>query len=54
VGHACEIKASIIMEDSRVGHLSYLGDSIIGSGSNIGAGTITANLRFDEVPSASS
>jgi len=50
VGHACEIKASIIMEDSRVGHLSYLGDSIIGSGSNIGAGTITANLRFDEGP----
>jgi len=50
VGNACEVKASIIMENTHVGHLTYLGDSIIGSGCNIGAGTITANLRFDEGP----
>ncbi len=50
VGNACEIKASIIMPDSHVGHLSYIGDSIIGAGCNIGAGTITANLRFDDLP----
>ncbi|MDD1775898.1 MAG: NTP transferase domain-containing protein [Candidatus Methanomethylicus sp.] len=48
VGNSCEIKASIIMEDSHVGHLSYIGDSVIGSKCNLGAGTITANLRFDE------
>jgi bifunctional UDP-N-acetylglucosamine pyrophosphorylase/glucosamine-1-phosphate N-acetyltransferase len=47
VGNAVEIKNSIIMEGTNVGHLSYVGDSIIGRGSNFGAGTITANLRHD-------
>jgi bifunctional UDP-N-acetylglucosamine pyrophosphorylase/glucosamine-1-phosphate N-acetyltransferase len=47
VGNACEIKNSIIMEGTKVAHLSYVGDSIIGSYCNFGAGTITANLRFD-------
>lgn len=50
VGNACEIKGSIIMEGTHVGHLSYIGDSVIGSDCNIGAGTITANLRFDDLP----
>ncbi len=50
VGNGCEVKASILMEESHVGHLSYLGDSIVGRGSNLGAGTITANLRFDGQP----
>ena len=30
-----------------VGHLSYFGDSVLGCGINIGAGTICANLRHD-------
>jgi len=30
-----------------VGHLSYVGDSILGEKVNFGAGTITANLRHD-------
>jgi bifunctional UDP-N-acetylglucosamine pyrophosphorylase/glucosamine-1-phosphate N-acetyltransferase len=47
VGNACEVKNSIIMNHVHIGHLSYIGDSIIGEGSNLGAGTITANLRFD-------
>lgn len=50
VGNCCEVKASIIMEGSHVGHLSYVGDSIVGAGSNLGAGTVTANLRFDDRP----
>jgi bifunctional N-acetylglucosamine-1-phosphate-uridyltransferase/glucosamine-1-phosphate-acetyltransferase GlmU-like protein len=50
VGNGCEVKASILMERSHVGHLSYLGDSIVGADSNLGAGTITANLRFDGLP----
>ncbi len=50
VGNACEVKGSIIMEGSHVGHLSYVGDSIVGANCNLGAGTITANLRFDEMP----
>lgn len=48
IGNACEIKNSIIMEGTRVPHLSYVGDSIIGCNCNLGAGTIVANLRFDE------
>ncbi|MHA1769584.1 MAG: bifunctional sugar-1-phosphate nucleotidylyltransferase/acetyltransferase [Candidatus Thorarchaeota archaeon] len=47
VGNAVEVKNSIIMEGTNVGHLSYVGDSIIGANSNFGAGTITANLRHD-------
>ncbi len=48
IGNAVEIKNCIIMDDTNVGHLSYVGDSIIGQRSNFGAGTITANLRHDD------
>ncbi len=47
VGNAVEIKNSIIMEDTNVSHLSYVGDSVLGSNCNIAAGTNIANLRFD-------
>jgi bifunctional UDP-N-acetylglucosamine pyrophosphorylase/glucosamine-1-phosphate N-acetyltransferase len=47
IGNACEVKNSIIMNKTHAAHLSYIGDSIIGSQCNIGAGTIIANLRFD-------
>jgi bifunctional UDP-N-acetylglucosamine pyrophosphorylase/glucosamine-1-phosphate N-acetyltransferase len=47
VGNAVEIKNSLIMDNTHIGHLSYVGDSIIGEKCNFGAGTITANLRFD-------
>ena len=50
VGNAVEIKNSIIMENTNVSHLSYVGDSIIGSDCNIAAGTNIANLRFDNQP----
>ena len=50
IGNAVEIKNSIIMDHTNVGHLSYVGDSIIGQRSNFGAGTITANLRHDNKP----
>jgi bifunctional UDP-N-acetylglucosamine pyrophosphorylase/glucosamine-1-phosphate N-acetyltransferase len=48
VGNACEVKNSIVMDGTHVAHLSYVGDSIIGEGCNLGAGTITANIRFDK------
>jgi bifunctional UDP-N-acetylglucosamine pyrophosphorylase/glucosamine-1-phosphate N-acetyltransferase len=48
VGNAVEIKNSLIMDKTHIGHLSYVGDSIIGKNCNFGAGTITANLRLDE------
>ncbi|MGQ0536146.1 MAG: bifunctional sugar-1-phosphate nucleotidylyltransferase/acetyltransferase [Methanobacteriota archaeon] len=47
VGNAVEIKNSIVMDGAHVGHLSYVGDSVIGAGANLGAGTVTANLRHD-------
>jgi UDP-N-acetylglucosamine diphosphorylase/glucosamine-1-phosphate N-acetyltransferase len=47
VGNACEIKNSIIMDGTHAGHLSYVGDSILGEKCNLGAGTIMANYRFD-------
>lgn len=48
VGNGCEIKNSLVMDNVHVGHLSYIGDSIIGEGCNLGAGTVTANLRLDD------
>jgi len=48
VGNSVEIKNSIVMDDSKVPHLSYVGDSVIGERCNLGAGTKVANLRLDE------
>jgi len=43
-GTFVELKKSTIGEGTKVPHLSYIGDAEIGEGSNIGAGTITANF----------
>jgi bifunctional UDP-N-acetylglucosamine pyrophosphorylase/glucosamine-1-phosphate N-acetyltransferase len=43
IGNFVEVKKSIIGKKSKVNHLSYIGDSEIGKGVNIGAGTITCN-----------
>ena len=48
VGAGVELKNSIVMDRSHVPHLNYVGDSIIGEGCNLGAGTAVANLRLDE------
>ena len=42
-GHFVEIKKSRIGRGSKVPHLSYIGDTVIGEGVNIGCGTITCN-----------
>jgi bifunctional UDP-N-acetylglucosamine pyrophosphorylase/glucosamine-1-phosphate N-acetyltransferase len=47
VGHGVEVKNSVIMRDSNVPHLSYVGDSVLGRDVNVGAGTQVANLRHD-------
>ncbi len=47
VGQAVEIKNSLLMHNVSAGHLSYIGDSVICPHTNLGAGTITANLRHD-------
>ena len=43
IGNFVEIKKSTVAEGSKINHLSYIGDSIVGSKVNIGAGTITCN-----------
>lgn len=43
IGNFVEIKNSVIDENSKVNHLSYMGDSEVGKNVNIGAGTITCN-----------
>jgi bifunctional UDP-N-acetylglucosamine pyrophosphorylase/glucosamine-1-phosphate N-acetyltransferase len=50
IGNACEVKNSIIMDRTKIGHLSYVGDSIICEECNFGAGTVIANYRFDARP----
>jgi bifunctional UDP-N-acetylglucosamine pyrophosphorylase/glucosamine-1-phosphate N-acetyltransferase len=43
VGNFVELKNTVFGRNSKAGHLSYLGDCIVGDGANIGAGTITCN-----------
>jgi UDP-N-acetylglucosamine diphosphorylase/glucosamine-1-phosphate N-acetyltransferase len=47
IGHCTEVKNSIIMKDTNIPHFNYIGDCVIGSGCNFGAGTKVANLRND-------
>ena len=47
VGANTEIKCSILLPGARAPHLNYVGDSILGSGVNLGAGTILSNFRHD-------
>jgi bifunctional UDP-N-acetylglucosamine pyrophosphorylase / glucosamine-1-phosphate N-acetyltransferase len=43
IGNFVETKKAKIAKGSKVNHLSYIGDAVIGSGVNVGAGTITCN-----------
>ena len=43
VGNFVEIKKSTVADGSKVNHLTYIGDAEIGTGVNVGAGTITCN-----------
>ena len=43
IGNFVEVKKSTINKNSKVNHLSYIGDAVVGKEVNIGAGTITCN-----------
>ena len=43
IGNFVEVKKSKVKKNSKVSHLSYIGDTTIGTSANIGAGTITCN-----------
>ncbi|HYG37628.1 MAG TPA: DapH/DapD/GlmU-related protein [Cytophagales bacterium] len=47
IGTSCEVKTTIIMNNSGIAHFNFIGDSIIGSHVNFEAGSITAN-HFNE------
>lgn len=47
IGHDTEVKHSILLNDAHAAHFAYLGDSILGSKVNLGAGVKCANLRLD-------
>jgi NDP-sugar pyrophosphorylase family protein len=46
VGHASEVKNSILLRDAHAPHFNYVGDSILGAGANLGAGTKLSNLEI--------
>ncbi len=43
IGNFVEVKKSVIDENTKASHLSYIGDAIVGKNVNVGAGTITCN-----------
>jgi NDP-sugar pyrophosphorylase family protein len=47
-GNSCEIKNSILYDFVQVPHFSYVGDSILGSHSHMGASSIVSNLKSDK------
>lgn len=47
IGNAVEVKNSILYPHVQIKHLSYVGDSILGAHTHLGAGTILANYRLD-------
>ncbi len=46
LGHTSEMKNAILMNHTEAGHFNYIGDSVLGSYVNLGAGTKIANLKF--------
>ena len=47
IGHSAEIKDSILLDSAAATHFTYVGDSIVGSFANLGAGVKCSNLRLD-------
>ncbi|MBI2863912.1 MAG: glucose-1-phosphate thymidylyltransferase [Chloroflexi bacterium] len=48
VGHTTEVKNSILFDEAKAAHFAYVGDSVLGNGVNLGAGTKLANLKMVE------
>jgi carbonic anhydrase/acetyltransferase-like protein (isoleucine patch superfamily) len=46
VGHATEVKNAVFLDGAKAGHFAYVGDSVLGFGVNLGAGTKLANLKI--------
>jgi NDP-sugar pyrophosphorylase family protein len=48
LGNSCEFKNCLLLDRVQVPHFSYVGDSILGNGSHLGAGVVCSNLRLDQ------
>ena len=48
LGNSCEIKNAILFDNVQVPHFNYIGDSILGYHSHMGAGSITSNVKSDK------
>lgn len=47
-GNSCEIKNSILYDNVQIPHFNYVGNSILGNFSHMGAGSITSNVKSDK------
>lgn len=50
VGNSCELKNCILFDCVQVPHFNYVGDSILGYKSHMGAGAVTSNVKSDKTP----
>lgn len=50
VGNSCELKNVILFDNVQTPHYNYVGDSILGYRSHMGAGSITSNVKADKKP----
>lgn len=48
IGNSTEVKNAIVFDEAQLPHYNYVGDSIIGYKSHLGAGAIASNLRLDK------
>ncbi len=48
MGNSCEYKNSLLLDKVQTPHYNYVGDSVLGNKSHLGAGVICANLRLDK------
>ena len=48
VGHTTEVKGSCFLDGAKAGHFAYVGDSLLGQQTNLGAGTKIANLKLNK------
>lgn len=48
IGNSSEVKNSVLFDESKIPHFNYIGDSILGYKSHLGAGALTSNVKSDE------
>ncbi len=48
LGNSCEFKNALLLNNVKVPHFSYVGDSVLGNGAHLGAGVVLSNFRLDK------